>query len=134
MEYLKQLGFTIKRDTLTKYIQDEKVFHNFLCKYSEITLPEDFKQVGLIIDEYKKLNKDKDPNPLRGYEEKINKKNKSILVNNDTFSKQFNSIMDTIRYFENIDIILDRKTLNSRLKDGKLYKGYYFSYKYEIVK
>ena len=39
VEYLKQLGFTIKRDTLTKYIQDEKVFDNFLCKYSEITLP-----------------------------------------------------------------------------------------------
>jgi hypothetical protein len=60
---------------------------------------------------------------------KLIKKNKGILVNNDTFSKEFDSIMDTIRYFENISIKLDRKILNTRLKDGKLYKGYYFTYK-----
>lgn len=124
VEYLKQLGFTIKRDTLTKYIQDEKVFQNFLCKYSEMSLPKDFIQVGLIIDEYKKLNKYSAPS-----EDKVNKKNKGILVNNGSFSKEFNSIMDTIRYFENINIKLDRKTLNESLKDGKLYKGYYFLYK-----
>ena len=53
-------------------------------------------------------------------------------MNNGSFSKEFDSIIDTIRYFENINIKLDRKILNSRLKDGKLYKGYYFSYK--IVK
>ena len=55
VEYLRELGLTIKRDTLTKYIKDEKVFHNFLCKYSENTLPDNFEEVGLIIDEYKKL-------------------------------------------------------------------------------
>ena len=50
-------------------------------------------------------------------------------MKNGSYSKEFDSIMDTIRYFENINITLDRKTLNSRLKDGKLYKGYYFLYK-----
>jgi hypothetical protein len=28
-EYLRKLGLTIKRDTLTRYINNEKVFHNF---------------------------------------------------------------------------------------------------------
>ena len=55
IEYLKGLGLTIKRDTLTKYIKNEKVFQNFLCKYSKKALPENFEQVGLIMDEYKKL-------------------------------------------------------------------------------
>ena len=36
--------------------------------------------------------------------------------------------MDLIRYFETLGINLDRKTLNIRLKDGKKYKGYHFSY------
>lgn len=58
IEYLRGLGLTIKRDTLTKYIKNEKVFHNFLCKYSDKTLPYNFEEVGLIIDEYKKLKID----------------------------------------------------------------------------
>ncbi|KAG0122704.1 hypothetical protein HOY82DRAFT_452317, partial [Tuber indicum] len=33
IEYLRKFGLTIKRDTLTKYIKNEKVFHYFLCKY-----------------------------------------------------------------------------------------------------
>ena len=37
--------------------------------------------------------------------------------------------MDLIRYFETLDLKLDRKTLNLRLIDGKIYKGYYFAYK-----
>jgi len=69
IEYLRELGLTIKRDTLTKYIKDEKVFHNFLCKYSENALPDNFEEVGLIIDEYKKLKVDTDLDSL-----KINKK------------------------------------------------------------
>lgn len=60
IEYLRELGLTIKRDTLTKYIKNEKVFHHFLCKYSDKALPENFEEVGLIIDEYKKLKKDID--------------------------------------------------------------------------
>jgi len=48
------LGLTIKRDTLTKYIKNGKVFHNFLCKYSDKALPYNFEEVGLIIDDYKK--------------------------------------------------------------------------------
>ena len=73
IEYLRELGLTIKRDTLTKYIKNEKVFHNFLCKYSEKVLPDNFEEVGLIIDEYKKLKTDIDS--LR-----VNRKNKSILI------------------------------------------------------
>lgn len=94
--------------------------------YSEITLPEDFKQVGLIIDEYKKLNKDSGSFQEEGYVRELrkdvptNKKNKGILAvthNSDIFScgkrasLEFDSIMDTIRYFENINIKLDRKIL-----------------------
>lgn len=52
--YLKDLGLTIKRDTLSKYIKIEKEFHHFICKYSDIVLPDNFEEVGLIIAEYKK--------------------------------------------------------------------------------
>lgn len=125
VEYLRELGLTIKRDTLTKYIKSEKVFHHFLCKYSDNILPENFEEVGLIIDEYKKLKIDADSL-------KVNKKNKPILVkgeNSSAVEKEFESIMDTVKYFETLNIKLDRKTLNARLKDGKIYKGYFFTYK-----
>ena len=56
IEYLRGLGLIIKRDTLTKYIINGKVFHNFLCKYSINTLPEGFENIGLIMDEYKKVD------------------------------------------------------------------------------
>jgi hypothetical protein len=36
--------------------------------------------------------------------------------------------MDTIKYFDTLNIKLDRKTLNIRLKDGQIYKDYYFFY------
>lgn len=124
IEYLRELGLTIKRDTLTKYIKNEKVFHNFLCKYSENTLPDNFEEVGLIIDEYKKLKVNTDLDSL-----KINKKNKPILVKGKNFEKEFESITDTIKYFDTLNIKLDRKSLNLCLKDGKTYKDYYFTYK-----
>jgi hypothetical protein len=54
VEYLRELGLRIKRATLTKYIKNEKVFHNFLCKYSDNILSDNFSKVGLIMDEYKK--------------------------------------------------------------------------------
>jgi hypothetical protein len=60
VEYLRKLGLTIKRDTLTRYIKNEKVFHHFLCKYSDKVKPENFEEVGLIMDEYKKLKIDTD--------------------------------------------------------------------------
>ena len=75
IEYLSKLGLTIKRDTLTRYINNEKVFHNFLCKYSNKVLPDNFEEVGLIIDEYKKLKVDTELGLL-----KVNRKNKPILV------------------------------------------------------
>lgn len=37
--------------------------------------------------------------------------------------------METVKYFDSLSIKLDRKTLNNRLKDGKIYKDYYFAYK-----
>jgi hypothetical protein len=104
----------------------EKVFHNFLCKYSIKALPYNFEDLSLIIDEYKKLKVDTkiDSDSL-----KINKKNKSLIVKGKNFEKEFKSIKDTIKYFDNIDIKLNRKTLYLRLKNGKNYKGYYFTYK-----
>lgn len=114
IEYLRELGLTIKRDTVTKYIKNEKVFHNFLCKYSDKVLPDNFEEVGLIIDEYKKLKLDTDLDSL-----KVNRKNKPILVKRENFEKEFESITDTIKYFDTLSIKLDRKALYLRLKDGK---------------
>lgn len=51
IKYLKERDLTIKRDTLSKYIKKEKVFYNFLCKYSNKALSGDFDKVGLILDE-----------------------------------------------------------------------------------
>ena len=78
IEYLRGLGLTIKRDTLTKYIKIEKVFHNFLCKYSDKDLPDNFEKIGLIIDEYKKIKEDTSLDSI-----KVNIKNKPILVKGD---------------------------------------------------
>lgn len=41
---------------------------------------------------------------------------------------EFDSIMDTVRYFKNIGIGLERKTLNLKIDKGLDYKGYKFSY------
>ena len=123
IEYLRKLGLTIKRNTLTKYIKNGKVFHNFLCKYSDNSLPIGFKEVGLIIEEYKNVKIDL--NPLN----KVNTKNKPVLVTGLNLTKEFESITDLIRYFDTLGIKLDRKTINLRLKNGKIYKGYYFAYK-----
>jgi hypothetical protein len=53
-----------------------------LCKYSENTLPDNFEEVGLIIDEYKKLKVNTDLDSF-----KIYKKNKPILVKGKIFEK-----------------------------------------------
>lgn len=127
IEYLRKSGLTIKRDTLTNYIKNEKEFDHFLCKYSENILPDNFSDIGLIINEYKKLKLDPDSGAL-----KVNRKNKSILVKNpgENFKENFESITDTIKYFAtHLNIKLDRKTLYLRLKDGKKYKDYSFFYK-----
>lgn len=57
INYLRDLGLIIKRDTLSKYIKIEKEFYHFLCKYYENSKPDNFEEVGLIIDEYKKIMK-----------------------------------------------------------------------------
>ena len=124
VEYLRELGLRIKRATLTKYIKNEKVFHNFLCKYSDNILSDNFSEVGLIMDEYKKWKVDADLYTL-----KVNRKNKAILVKGENFEKEFESITDTIKYFGTLNIKLDRKALYLHLKDGKIYKDYYFSHK-----
>jgi hypothetical protein len=57
------------------------VFHHFLCKYSDKVLPDNFEEVGLIINEYKKLKTDTDLL-------KVNKKkNKPILVKGQNLEK-----------------------------------------------
>jgi hypothetical protein len=124
IEYLREVGLTIKRSTLTRYLKIGKVFHNFLCTHSDNTLPDNFREVGLIIDEYKNLKGKSDSEFLIA-----NKKNKPLLAKKENFEKEFESIMDTVQYFKVLGISLDRKTLNARLKNGKEYKGYYFSYK-----
>ncbi len=132
IEYLREKGLTIKRDTLSKYIKREKVFHNFLCKYSNKALPDDFEKVGLILDEYKKISAKTSLNSL-----KVNRKNRPIIVKGNIFDaelgkfvhqKEFKSIIDTIRFFNSLNLKLDRKTLYIRLKDGKEYKSYTFAY------
>jgi len=92
IEYLRGLGLTIKRDTLNKYIKIEKVYHNFLCKYSNKDFPDNFEEVGLIIDEYKKFKVDTSLDSL-----KANIKNKPVLVKGENFEKEFVSITDTIK-------------------------------------
>ena len=37
--------------------------------------------------------------------------------------------MVTVKYLDTLNIKLDRKTLNNRLKDGKIYNDFYFAYK-----
>lgn len=125
VEHLRVLGLTIKRDTLSRYIKMGKVFHNFLCKYSDKALPDNFEQVGLIVDEYSSCA----TKLKRSSVSALNKKNKAILVKKDNFAKRFDSITDTIKYFNTLNIKLDRKSLNVHLKDGNNYKGYIFAYK-----
>ncbi len=76
IEYLSKLGIDIKRETLSRYIKNDKVFHNFLCKHSDKFIP--IAEIGLIIDEYKKLKVDIDTLNL-------NNKNKSLLVKGENF-------------------------------------------------
>ena len=137
VSYLRDLGLTIKRDTLSKYIKLEKEFYNFICKYSDKELPNNFKEIGLIIDEYSRSApklKSKEILALKY----SNKKNKAILVKKVNLSsnentveeyKEFNSIVETILYFKNLGINLDRKTLYISIKNRKNYKGYFFCYK-----
>nr|YP_010180078.1 hypothetical protein LI423_mgp10 [Saprochaete ingens]QUX32946.1 hypothetical protein [Saprochaete ingens] len=120
IKYLRSMGLKMKRDTLSKYMKTEKEFHNFMCKYSDNILPNDFKEIGHIIDEYKQ-SKDKDL--------VMKNKKKPMLVKGDNFNIVFNSMTDTIKYFDSMNIKLDRKSLYLHLKDGKPYKGYYFNYK-----
>lgn len=65
IEYLSKLGLDIKRETLSRYIKNEKIFHGFLCKLSDSFIP--LPEIELIIKEYKKLAPKAD-------EIKINKK------------------------------------------------------------
>ena len=91
-----------------------------MCKRSNRFIP--IPEIELIIDEYKKLKADIDIL-------NINKNNKALLVKGENFEMEFDSIMDTVIYFKNIGIILERKTLNMKINKVKQYKGYLFSYK-----
>lgn len=119
--YLRGLGLTIKITTLAKYVKNKKVFHSFLCKYSDKALPENFEEIGLIIDEYKKSKIE------INLVEEVNKKNKPVLVKGENFKKEFESITATVKYFKDINKILNKKVLNKRLKDGKIYIKNFFN-------
>lgn len=97
------------------------MFYNLLCKYSDKAFSSNLEKLGLIIDEYKKLKTDADAL-------KVNRKNKPLLVKGENFEKEFEKIMDTIKYFDSLSIKLDRKTLNICLKHGKIYKDYIFAF------
>lgn len=99
------------------------MFHNLLRRFSDKVLPDNFEEVGLIIDEYKNFNGAEGADSL-----KVNRKNKPILVKGENFEKKFESSKAAIKYFESLGTRLDRKTLNLRLKDGKIYKDYNFTY------
>jgi len=129
--YLHSIGLNIKRDTLSKYIKQGKVFHNFSGKYldqhylvnNERCLGEKEK-IGLYIEEYKK-------NRISSETIKqVNKKNKPLIVKSisDYKEESFLSITDTIKYFETQGIKLDRKMLYIYLKKGGVYKGFTFKY------
>jgi hypothetical protein len=73
------------------------VFPNFLCKYSNRVLPYNFEQVEFIMDECKKEKVDRNLDLV-----KVNIKNKAILVKGENMDKQFESIKDTIQYFNTL--------------------------------
>jgi hypothetical protein len=126
IEYLRSLGLTIKRDTLSRYIKLGKVFHNFCCKYlyqESLHNTEEQERIGLLIIE------NKNNKSLTTIKE-VNRKNKPIIAKSilDESKHSFLSIMDAVRYFEGKGIKLDRKLLNVYLKKGGVYKGYTFQY------
>ena len=125
--YLHSVGLCIKRDTLSKYIKLGKVFHNFCCKYldqSDLVISDERERIGLLIEEYKKNRIS--PATI----EKVNKKNKPIIVKSISDNKEhsFLSIMDAIRYFDTKGIKLHRNLLYTYLKKGGIYKGFTFQY------
>lgn len=128
--YLRSLGLTMKRDTLSKRIKEGREFYNFFCKYQEKSLPVNFDyeklklQLDLLMEEYK--NK-----VVVEPKKEDNKKNKGIIVKfiSDNTEKVFFSIMDTVRYYETKAIKLDRKSINRSLVKGEVYKGLTFKYK-----
>jgi hypothetical protein len=101
----KSICLTIKKDTLTKVIKKGKVFQNFLCKYSDKAVPNNFEEVGLNIDDYKKAGVKNSTEKQKWFiKSKLNKQNKPILVRGHKFEKEFESIMVTVKYFDNLNI------------------------------
>lgn len=123
VSYLRSLGLTIKRATLSKRIKEGREFHGFFCKYQEKSLPAnfDYEKLDLLMEEYK--NK-------VVVEPKKNKRNKGLVVKSisDNSEKVFFSIMDTVRHYETQGIKLDRKSINRNLVKGGVYKGLTFEY------
>jgi hypothetical protein len=65
------------------------VFQNFLCKYSDKALQNNFEEVGLIMDEYNKAGVTLKIVPQSSNDSlKVNKKNKPILVRGQNFEKR----------------------------------------------
>jgi len=59
------------------------------------------------------------------------KKNPGLIVKSisDNEVRVFFSIMDIVRYYETLGIKLDRKSINTNLAKGEVYKGLTFEYK-----
>jgi hypothetical protein len=132
ISYLRSLGLKTKRDTLSKYIKEGKPFKGFIGKFYEKTLLDSSVSLWLdhLIKEYERNVKQLS---VLAEIPPINKKNKALVVkslrlNNDEI-KTFDSIMNAVRYFDSLDIKLDRKSLNVALETGKPYKDYTFQYK-----
>lgn len=123
--YLRSLGLTIKRNTLSKRIKQAKEFHNFFCRYQEKSLPDnfDYEKIDLLVQDYKNR-------VLVEPKEEEYKKNKVITVNSITerCDKIFFSIRDTIKYCETIGIKLDRKSIKTSIIKAEELKGLNFKY------
>ena len=123
VSYLRSLGLTIKRATLSKRIKEGREFHGFFCKYQEKSLAAnfDYEKLDLLMEQYK--NK-------VVVEPKINKSNIGLVVKSisDNSNKIFFSIMETVRHYETIGIKLDRISINRNLVKAGVYKGLTFEY------
>jgi len=123
--YLRSLGLTIKRNTLSKRIKEAKEFHNFFCRYREKSLPDnfDYEKRDLLVQEYK--NKVVVQPKQEEY-----KKNLVITVNSvaERCDKIFFSIRDTIKYCETIGIKLDPKSIKTSIIKDEVLKGLNFKY------
>lgn len=129
--YLRSRGLIIKRDSLSKRIKNAKIFHKFLGKFKERSLPDnfDFEKRDLLVQEYK--NK-----VVVEPKEKQYQKNRAILVENITkkCNNIFYSIGDIIKFCKTIGIDLDRKSIKRSIAKNEEVEGLTFKHMLESDK